>query len=117
MHQSCVLCDSCCVLQDVGMSITLEGIGIVCNGHFDYHGLAIVSGSGDLQAVATGQIGQSRSSWDLVGLGEGILIFQVSVQKCPEHVLQVKSSSSSSATVALHGTNMAQNLPWAVEVS
>ena len=43
-------------VQDVGMSITLEGIGIVCNGHFDYHGLAIVSGSGDLQAVATGQI-------------------------------------------------------------
>lgn len=40
-------------LQDVGISITLEGVGVVCTGHFDYHGLAIVSGSGDLKAVAT----------------------------------------------------------------
>ena len=35
----------------VGMSVTLNGVGIQCSGHFDYHGLAIVSGSGDLNAV------------------------------------------------------------------
>lgn len=78
--QNLQLSDIKSAVEDVGMSIKLEGIGIVCNGHFDYHGLAIVSGSGDLQAV-------------------------------------VKSSPSSTATVALHGTNMAQNLPWAVEAT
>ncbi|CAK9076135.1 unnamed protein product [Durusdinium trenchii] len=40
--------------DDVGLSITLQGVGISCTGHFDYHGLAIVSGSGDLSAVVKG---------------------------------------------------------------
>jgi len=53
-------------VQDVGISITLEGVGVVCTGHFDYHGLAIVSGSGDLKAVVTSSP-SSTASVSLMG--------------------------------------------------
>mmetsp|Transcript_6378 Transcript_6378/g.14704 ORF Transcript_6378/g.14704 Transcript_6378/m.14704 type:complete len:1243 (+) Transcript_6378:85-3813(+) len=48
--QNLHLTDIQSAVQGVGLSVTLNGIGIECSGHFDYHGLAIVSGSGDLQA-------------------------------------------------------------------
>ena len=37
-------------VQGVGLSVTLNGVGIQCTGHFEYHGLAIISGFGDLKA-------------------------------------------------------------------
>ena len=37
-------------VEGVGLSVTLNGVGIKCTGHFEYHGLAIISGSGDLEA-------------------------------------------------------------------
>ncbi|CAK9075404.1 unnamed protein product [Durusdinium trenchii] len=52
--QNLKLTDIQSAVQDVGLSITLQGVGISCTGHFDYHGLAIVSGSGDLSAVVKG---------------------------------------------------------------
>ncbi|CAJ1338319.1 unnamed protein product [Effrenium voratum] len=38
-------------VQDVGLSVTLKGVGITCTGHFAYKGLAIISGSGNLTAT------------------------------------------------------------------
>jgi len=49
--QNLQLTDIQSAVQGVGLSVTLNGVGIECSGHFDYHGLAIVSGSGDLQAT------------------------------------------------------------------
>jgi len=78
--QNLQLTDIQSAVQGVGLSVTLNGVGIKCTGHFEYHGLAIVSGSGDLEAV-------------------------------------VKSSPSSTATVALQGGSIDKNVPWTVDAS
>lgn len=78
--QNLQLTDIQSAVKGVGLSVTLNGVGIKCTGHFEYHGLAIVSGSGDLEAV-------------------------------------VKSSPSSTATVALQGGSIDKNVPWTVDAS
>lgn len=40
-------------VQGVGLSVTLGGLGIQCSGRFTYHGYAILSGSGGLNAVVS----------------------------------------------------------------
>ena len=78
--QNLQLTDIQSAVKGVGLSVTLNGVGIKCTGHFEYHGLAIVSGSGDLEAV-------------------------------------VKSSPSSTATVALQGGSIDKNVPRTVDAS
>ncbi|CAE8735620.1 unnamed protein product, partial [Polarella glacialis] len=53
-------------LKQVGLTITVAGIGIQCTGHFEFHGLGIVGGHGDVVAsVAPGP--QSHATLALSG--------------------------------------------------
>lgn len=51
---------------DLGLSLTISGIGVKCSGSYAYHGFAIVSGQGDLSAQVFSGAG-SHASVSFVG--------------------------------------------------
>ena len=59
--QNLQLTDIQSAVQGVGLSVTLDGIGIQCAGHFAYNGYKVVSGSGVLTATVSSNSASSAS--------------------------------------------------------
>ena len=80
--QKLQLTDIQSAVQGAGLSVTLNGIGIECDGHFAYHGYAILSGSGDLKATVSDNTASSATVVLQGSNFQGNLPYAVVSQSC-----------------------------------